>query len=87
MIKIKDISQIAAKIIYDIYREHPSSYFNFKKFFEVLKENNQELTKNDFIVMMNYLEEKRLIKTEKFIGSEMSWLFKPTAILIDKIEG
>lgn len=86
MIKIKEISQTAAKIIYNIYRERPSSYFNFKTFFEILKEDIQELTKNDFIVMMNYLEEKRLIKTEKFIGSEMSWLFKPTAILIDEIE-
>lgn len=86
MVKIKEISQMATKKIYEIYRAQPHSYFNFENLFNVLKENIQDLTKNDFFVTMSYLEEKQLIRTQKFLGSEMSWLFKPTASLIDQIE-
>lgn len=86
MVKIRDMSRIAAKVIYNMYRNNPRGFFNFKSLYDELLQKIDDLNENDFIVLMKYLEDKRYIKAEKFLGSEMSWLFKPTAYLIDFIE-
>lgn len=87
---ITKLNQILITEFYKSYREKPEDFIDGKTFFEHIKRKFQDqfsISENDFIVSLNSLESKWIIKQEKTMAGGIPLYIKVKSLIVNYYEG